>query len=49
MTTEDDNSDEVQGDFKPTGTVALGVTFVATILVLWGSVYYILLVRGATT
>lgn len=34
--------------FKPTGTIFLLVVFVATMLLLWGSVYVILLARGVT-
>ncbi len=35
--------------FKPTGTVFLLVMFVITLILLWGSVYVILLSRGVTT
>ena len=35
--------------FKPTGTVFLLVMFVITMILLWGSVYVILLSRGVTT
>jgi Cytochrome c oxidase subunit IIa family len=34
--------------FKPTGTVFVLVLFVATIILLWASVYVILLSRGVT-
>jgi hypothetical protein len=34
--------------FKPRGTLAVLVIFVITLVVLWGSVYLILLQRGAT-
>ena len=34
--------------FKPTGTIFLLVLFVATMILLWGSVYVILLARGVT-
>lgn len=37
-----------EGHFKPTGTIFLLVLFVATIILLWGSVYVILLSRGVT-
>lgn len=35
-------------EFKPRGTLAILAIFVITIIVLWGSVYLILLQRGAT-
>ena len=35
--------------FKPTGTVFLLIMFVITMILLWGSVYVILLSRGVTT
>ncbi len=34
--------------FKPTGTLFILVLFVATIILLWASVYVILLSRGVT-
>ena len=34
--------------FKPVGTVFILAAFVLTIILLWGSVYLILLSRGAT-
>jgi hypothetical protein len=34
--------------FKPTGTIFVLGLFVATIILLWGSVYVILLARGVT-
>jgi hypothetical protein len=34
--------------FKPTGTIFVLALFVATIILLWGSVYVILLSRGVT-
>jgi hypothetical protein len=48
MTTEGENGNGAEGVFKPTGTVALAAAFVVLMLVLWGSVYVILLLRGAT-
>jgi len=36
-------------DFKPTGTVFLMAMFVVTLILLWASVYAILLARGVTT
>ncbi|MCB0990536.1 MAG: cytochrome c oxidase subunit 2A [Acidimicrobiales bacterium] len=35
-------------DFKPTGTVFLVVAFVAMLILLWASVYVILISRGVT-
>lgn len=35
--------------FKPTGTVVILAAFVLTIILLWASVYLILLSRGVTT
>lgn len=35
--------------FKPVGTVFILAAFVLTIILLWGSVYLILLSRGVTT
>ena len=36
-------------DFKPTGTVAVVVLFTATLVLLWLSIYLILIARGVTT
>lgn len=35
--------------FKPVGTIFILAAFVLTIILLWGSVYLILLSRGVTT
>ena len=35
--------------FKPVGTVFILVMFVITLLILWGSVYLILISRGMNT
>jgi hypothetical protein len=44
-----DEPDELHEEhFKPTGTVFVLVLFVATIILLWASVYVILLSRGVT-
>jgi hypothetical protein len=47
-----DEPDELDGiddeHFKPTGTLFVLVLFVATIILLWASVYVILLSRGVT-
>ncbi len=34
--------------FEPKGTLAVLAIFVVTLIILWGSVYYILLSRGVT-
>lgn len=44
-----DEPDEIDDEhFKPTGTLFVLVLFVATIILLWASVYVILLSRGVT-
>ena len=48
MTTESDNGNEADGDFKPRGTVAFVAAFVAVLMLMWFSIYIILLSRGAT-
>lgn len=52
MTADVGPPDEVGADeeehFKPTGTVFVLAVFVATIVLLWASVYVILLSRGVT-
>lgn len=35
-------------EFKPKGTMAILLIFVLTLILLWGSVYLILLSRGMT-
>lgn len=42
------SADAEQEHFKPTGTIFVLAVFVATIILLWGSVYVILLSRGVT-
>lgn len=49
MTTEGDIGTEPEGEFKPRGTVAFMVAFVILLLLMWFSLYVILLARGATT
>jgi len=39
---------EQNNEFHPKGTMVLLLLFVLTIIVLWGSVYLILLQRGVT-
>ena len=36
-------------DFKPRGTVAIVALFTATLVLLWLSIYLILIARGVTT
>lgn len=45
MTSEPDEGEH----FKPTGTLFLLAIFVAALILLWASVYVILLSRGVTT
>lgn len=53
MTAQDDTRDETpdtadEEHFKPTGTLFVLSLFVATMVLLWASVYIILLSRGVT-
>ncbi len=53
MTAHDDTLDEAadalpEEHFKPTGTLFVLGLFVATLILLWASVYIILLSRGVT-
>jgi len=43
------SGDEPEDHFRPTGTVFVLVMFVAALILLWLSVYVILLSRGVTT
>jgi flagellar basal body-associated protein FliL len=43
----DKNAPE-QNEFKPKGTIVILLIFLLTIIILWGSVYVILLGRGVT-
>jgi hypothetical protein len=44
------NVDEAEEEhFKPTGTIFLLVMFVLVLILLWASVYVILLSRGVTS
>ena len=43
----DKNAPE-QNEFKPKGTLVILLIFLLTIIVLWGTVYVILLSRGVT-
>lgn len=42
-------SEDVEAEFRPTGTVFILVMFVLALILLWISVYVILLSRGVTT
>ncbi len=41
-------SEQEEEHFKPTGTIFLLVMFVVALILLWASVYVILLSRGVT-
>jgi len=43
-----DNKTPDQNEFKPKGTLVILFLFLITIIVLWGTVYVILLNRGVT-
>ncbi len=45
---EEPRTDIDEQEFQPRGTVAILVMFVLAIIILWGSVYVILLSRGVT-
>ena len=40
--------DKKNNDFHPKGTILILIIFLITMIVLWGSVYWILLQRGVT-
>ncbi|MBN2147482.1 MAG: cytochrome c oxidase subunit 2A [Anaerolineales bacterium] len=40
--------DKKNNDFQPKGTILILIIFLVTMIVLWGSVYWILLQRGVT-
>ena len=46
--TDEARNEADEKDFQPRGTVAILVMFVLAIIILWGSVYVILLTRGVT-
>ena len=48
MATEGDSGNDVAGDFKPRGTVAFVAAFVVVLMLMWFSIYIILLSRGTT-
>lgn len=44
-----DPDEMAEEHFKPVGTIFLLAVFVATLILLWASVYVILISRGVTT
>ena len=48
MTTEDEGDRAVEAEFKPRGTVAFAAAFVVMLLLMWFSIYIIMLLRGTT-
>lgn len=48
MTTESEHDSEAQGEFEPRGTVAFVAAFVVVLLLMWFSIYIIMLSRGTT-
>ena len=44
---ENDNHEEMN-DLRPRGTMVILALFILTLIILWGSVYLILLSRGVT-
>ncbi len=48
MTTDSDNGNETPAEFKPRGTVAFVAAFVVVLMLMWFSIYAILILRGAT-
>jgi flagellar basal body-associated protein FliL len=45
---KDHENSEHEEEFKPKGTIVILLIFVLTLILLWGSVYLILLSRGVT-
>jgi hypothetical protein len=43
-----DNNHDKMDDFRPRGTMVILVIFILVLIVLWASVYMILLSRGVT-
>ena len=43
-----DKNNPEQDEFKPRGTMVILLIFLITIIILWGTVYIILLNRGVT-
>ena len=49
MTTEGESDSAVEAEFKPRGTIAFAAAFVVVLLLMWFSIYVIMLARGTTT
>ena len=48
MTTEGDSDSAFEAEFKPRGTIAFAAAFVVVLLLMWFSIYVIMLLRGTT-
>ena len=48
MTAGSEHDSETAGEFKPRGTVAFVAAFVVVLLLMWISIYIIMLSRGTT-
>lgn len=48
MTTEGEGDSAVEPEFKPRGTIAFAAAFVVVLLLMWFSIYVIMLSRGTT-
>ena len=48
MTTDGESDRAVEEDFKPRGTIAFTAAFVVLLLLMWFSIYIIMLARGTT-
>ena len=48
MTSEGESNGAFEAEFKPRGTIAFAVAFVVVLLLMWFSVYIIMLLRGTT-
>lgn len=46
---QEQQSSETGEQFHPKGTVLVMVLFVVTLIILWGSIYLLMLSQGATT
>lgn len=46
--TENKKPDDDLKDFRPRGTMVILILFMLTLIILWGSVYMILISRGVT-
>ena len=48
MSTREDRTTEQPEDFRPVGTIALLAVFITVMVLLWLSVYLVMLSRGPT-